>query len=170
MRLVADVNWLDEEEGRAWRGYVEASALLGDYLDQQLQADVGMPHAHYAVLVRLAEAPGRSLRMSTLAEQLRITRSRLSHTIAKLETAGAVERRDDPSDRRGQLAVLAEGGARLLEAAAPGHVAAVRQALFDHLTREQVRQLAAIGEAVTAALTCADGSISYPGDLPWRRR
>src|SRR3954447_23077770 len=102
--------WLDEEEMRAWRGYVEVSALLSYFLDRQLQADVGMPHAHYAALVRLTEAPDRCLRMSELAEQLRITRSRLSHTVAKLEKAGWVERRGDPSDGRGQLAVLTDEG------------------------------------------------------------
>jgi DNA-binding MarR family transcriptional regulator len=162
--------WLDEEEMRAWRGYIEVSALLSYFLDRQLQADVGMPHAHYAALVRLTEAPNRCLRMSELAEQLRITRSRLSHTVAKLEKAGWVERREDPSDGRGQLAVLTDEGARLLASAAPGHLAAVRHALFDHLSPDQVHQLADICEAVTAAHTSHNGTHPNSADLPWRRR
>lgn len=163
-------DWLDREEQRAWRAYVEASALLNDFLDQQLQSEVGLPHAHYAVLVRLSEASERSLRMSELAEALRITRSRLSHTVAKLEKSGCVTRREDPADARWQLATLTDEGARLLATAAPGHVTAVRRAVFDHLTREQIRQFADVCEAVTDAVTRAGDEDAYPAGLPWRRR
>lgn len=162
--------WLDEEEAQAWIAYLDASALIGDRIDRQLQSEAGMPHAHYAVLVRLSEAPGRSIRMSELAELLRITRSRLSHTVAKLERAGCVERTTSPADRRGQLAALTEQGARVLADAAPGHVAAVRRAVFDHLTRDQVRQLAGIGRAITQAITRGEHEAAYPADLPWHRR
>ncbi|MDX6346533.1 MAG: hypothetical protein QOF84_1323 [Streptomyces sp.] len=162
--------WLDEQEMRAWIAYLDASTLIGDHIDRQLQSDAGMPHAHYSVLTRLSAAPGRSIRMSQLAEQLRITRSRLSHTVAKLEKSGLVERREDPADRRGQSAVLTDEGARVLAAAAPGHVAAVRRAVFDQLSREQVGQLADIGEAIARALSHADGAAGEPADLPWQRR
>jgi DNA-binding MarR family transcriptional regulator len=42
--------------------------------------------------------------MTDLAECLKITRSRLSHAIAKLERAGWVRRRDDPADKRDSTA------------------------------------------------------------------
>jgi DNA-binding MarR family transcriptional regulator len=108
--------------------------------------------------------------MSDLAEHLRITRSRLSHTLTRLEESGWVRRQGHPTDKRGQVAVLTDRGFEVLSAAAPGHLAAVRHALFDHLTPRQVRQLAEIGEAITGAMTGTDEEDGRPADLPWRRR
>jgi DNA-binding MarR family transcriptional regulator len=162
--------WLNDDERRAWLAYIDASRLLDDHLDRQLLRDAGMSHAHYALLSRLSTAPDRSMRMSDLAEHLRITRSRLSHTLTRLEESGWVRRQGHPTDKRGQVAVLTDRGFEVLSAAAPGHLAAVRHALFDHLTPRQVRQLAEIGEAITGAMTSTDEEDGRPADLPWRRR
>jgi DNA-binding MarR family transcriptional regulator len=70
--------------------------------------------------------------------------SRLSHAVARLEEKGWVRRERHPTDRRGALAVLTDEGYAALTAAAPGHVAAVRRAMFDRLDRTQLRQLGAI--------------------------
>jgi DNA-binding MarR family transcriptional regulator len=140
--------WLNEEEQRTWRAFLHASRALWDTLDRELQRDAGMPHAYYEILVRLSEAPSRMLRMSDLAEATSSSRSRLSHAVARLEEYGWVRREDCPTDRRGQLAVLTDGGFRVLEAAAHGHVEGVRTHLFDQLTPEQVAQLREISEAM----------------------
>jgi DNA-binding MarR family transcriptional regulator len=147
-----ETRWLDAEEQRAWRAYLTATRGLGDTLDRELQRDSGIPHAYYEILVRLSEAPDRALRMSSLAESSNSSRSRLSHAVARLEEAGWVERRDCPTDRRGQVAVLTDKGFAALEAAAPGHVRGVREHLFDRLTPEQVRQLREICEAIAEPL------------------
>ena len=63
-----------------------------DVLDRQLQRDADMPHAYFEVLVRLSEAPDRSLRMSELADLTLSSRSRLSHAVARLEERGWVVR------------------------------------------------------------------------------
>jgi DNA-binding MarR family transcriptional regulator len=153
MGFVSDeTRWLDAEEQRAWRAYLTATRGLGDVLDRELQRDSGIPHAYYEILVRLSEAPDRALRMSSLAESSNSSRSRLSHAVARLEEAGWVERRDCPTDRRGQVAVLTDKGFAALEAAAPGHVRGVREHLFDRLTPEQVRQLREICEAIAEPL------------------
>jgi DNA-binding MarR family transcriptional regulator len=149
-------NWLSAEEQRAWRAYLEATVLLFDALDRQLQRDAGMPHTYYEILVRLSEAEGRTLRMSELADRTRSSRSRLSHAVARLEERGWVVRRDCEDDRRGQLAELTEEGFAILAGAAPGHVGAVRQYLIDRLTPEQLTALAGIGEAVLAGLAETD--------------
>jgi DNA-binding MarR family transcriptional regulator len=138
--------WLDDEEQRTWRAFLGAAQLLLDQLDRELQRDAGMPHAYYEILVVLSEAPGRSLRMSELALLTRSSRSRLSHAVAKLESNGWVRRRECPTDKRGQVAVLTDAGFAALSAAAPGHVAGVRQHLFDQLSAEQVAQLRRISE------------------------
>ncbi|MEU0218007.1 MarR family transcriptional regulator, partial [Streptomyces sp. NPDC006265] len=95
--------WLTDEEQRVWRSFMEGVTLLDDHLDRQLQRDAGMPHVYYGLLVKLAEAPRRRLRMTELAMLAKITRSRLSHAIARLEKNGWVHREDCPDDKRGQF-------------------------------------------------------------------
>jgi DNA-binding MarR family transcriptional regulator len=84
--------------------------------------------------------------MSQLAELTTSSPSRLSHAVARLEEKGWVRRERHPTDRRGALAVLTDAGLVAVRAAAPGHVSAVRDAVFDRLAPEQVAQLRAISE------------------------
>jgi len=144
--------WLDHDEQRAWRAFLGANRLLFDRLDRELQRDAGLPHTYYEILVWLSETPGRSMRMSELADRTLSSRSRLSHAVARLEEAGWVRRDDCPTDRRGALAVLTDEGFAKLASAAPGHVAGVRMHLFDQLTPEQVAQMRTISEAILAHL------------------
>ncbi|MFD8306053.1 MarR family winged helix-turn-helix transcriptional regulator [Streptomyces sp. NPDC059690] len=161
----ADTHWLSDEEQRVWRAYVHATTLLEDHLDRQLQREAGMPHVYYGLLVGLAEAPDGRLRMTELAMKAKITRSRLSHAIARLEKNGWVRREDCPSDKRGQFAVLTEQGQEVLRRTAPGHVTAVRQTVFDRLTPEQQKTLGEIMQIITEGLQ-PDGA---GADLPWLR-
>lgn len=140
--------WLDEDEQQAWRALLTMVQTLQSGLDAQLQAEAGMPHTYYELLVRLSEAPDRALRMSRLAELVGSSRSRLSHAVGQLERRGWVRRESLAADRRGQVAVLTDAGFGALDCAAPGHVAAVRTLLLDRLTPEQVHQLRRIAEAV----------------------
>lgn len=140
--------WLDDEEQQAWRAFLRAAARIDEALDRQLQRDAGMPHTYYQVLAMLSEAPGRSLRMSELAALTTSSPSRLSHAVARLEEKGWVRRQPHPTDRRGAVAVLTDQGWDVLVAAAPGHVAAVRQAIFDRLSRQQVQQLLAMSNCM----------------------
>ncbi|MBT2505502.1 MarR family transcriptional regulator [Streptomyces sp. ISL-98] len=157
--------WLSEEEQRTWRAYLQATTLLEDHLDRQLQRDAGMPHVYYGLLVQLAQAPGRRLRMTELAITAKITRSRLSHAVARLERNGWVRREDCADDRRGQNAVLTDDGFEVLKQTAPGHVETVRQAMFDRLTPEQVGQLGEIMRVVADGLQPK----TTDADLPWLR-
>lgn len=139
----ADTRWLDDDQQRTWRNFLAANRLLFERIDRQLQQEAGLPHAYYEILVRLSEAPGRTLRMSELAAESLSSRSRLSHAVARLEEAGWVVRQACPTDRRGSFAQLTGAGLARLVAAAPGHVDAVRRHLFDQLTPQQQ---AALGE------------------------
>lgn len=144
--------WLDDDEQRTWRAYLHATASLHAQLDRELQRDAGLPHGYYEVLVHLSESPGRTVRMSELAERTRSSRSRLSHAVARLEEQGWVRREACEGDKRGQMCVLTDEGFAVLERAAPGHVEGVRTHLFDQLTREQVTSLRTISEALVAHL------------------
>lgn len=162
---MTEPRWLTDEEQHVWRAYLHATTLLEDHLDRQLQRDAGMPHIYYGLLVQLSQAPRRRLRMTELARSAKITRSRLSHAIARLEKNGWVRRENCPSDKRGQFAQLTEEGVEVLRQNAPGHVAAVRQALFDRLAPEQVEQLGAIMRVMAEGLEPTDAD----ADLPWLR-
>ena len=142
---------------RAWLSYIAGSTLLEATLDRQLQRESGMPHAYYQILAMLSEAPRRTRRMSDLAAATQSSQSRLSHAVSRLEANGWVHRSQCPDDRRGTLATLTEAGMAVLREAAPGHVRAVREHLFDVLTREQVAQLTAIWQAVLDGLGDRDG-------------
>ena len=157
--------WLTDEEQGVWRAYLHATTLLDDHLDRQLQHDAGMPHIYYGLLVQLSQAPRRQKRMTELAKDAKITRSRLSHAVARLEKNGWVRREECPSDKRGQNAVLTDEGYEMLRRSAPGHVEAVRQAMFDRLTPEQVRSLGEIMQVVATGLQ-PEGTNA---DLPWLR-
>ncbi|GLZ41142.1 MarR family transcriptional regulator [Actinokineospora sp. NBRC 105648] len=156
-----DTRWLTEAEQEVWRTFITMLGALVDTLDKQLQRDSALPYTYYEILVVLSHAPDRSLRMSELAGLRGSSRSRLSHAVARLESAGWVERRECPTDKRGSLAVLTDKGFEVLAAAAPGHVTAVREAIFDRLSPEQVRELGRISATVLDGLDpgqCLPGS------------
>ncbi|MEU0003806.1 MarR family transcriptional regulator [Streptomyces sp. NPDC006314] len=162
--------WLTPEEQRAWRAYIAASRLLEDAIDRQLQQEGGMPHLFYSVLANLSEAPGRRLRMTDLAETLKITRSRLTYAVTRLERDGLVRREDCPQDRRSSLTALTDEGMAVLARTAPGHVETVRATLFDRLTPEQVGQLEEICTGIARGLQGEDTAGAATEDVPWRRR
>lgn len=161
--------WLTPEEMRAWRAYISASFLLEDALDRQIQQDAGMSHLYYSILANLSDAPEHRLRMTELAASSKITRSRLTYAVTRLEKDGLVRREQCRWDKRGSVAALTEEGVRVLERTAPGHVRTVRAAVFDQLTPEQVGQLEEISRRIAQAL---EGERQEVGgeDVPWRRR
>ncbi len=145
---MAETRWLDADEQQAWRAFLTAAHLVLEAVDCQLQRDSGLSRADYEVLVRLSEAPQRSLRMSELSDRTLFSRSRLSHAVARLERQGLVARSSCSSDRRGTFATLTDPGFAALAAAAPGHVETVRRVLLDPLTPTHVEQLRVIATAV----------------------
>lgn len=158
---MADTPWLSDDEQAAWRAFLEVWRLLMVQLEAELQRDQGLSHADYQVLVHLSEAPGHRVRMSDLSAQALLSRSRLSHQIRRMEQAGLVRREGCPTDRRGAFAVLTDHGWRTIQAAAVGHVSAVRQHLFDHLSAEQVSELLAMMAPVVAHLRTTEAGSHY---------
>lgn len=149
-----DARWLDEEQQWAWRRFLEGTSrffeALGDAHDEGLPVTLG----EYHLLVQLSEAPGRTLRMSALAEFLALSRSRLTHTVDRMERRGLVVRTPVPGDRRGVNCVMTDSGYAALVDAAPGHVTAVRRLLVDALTDEE---FATLGRAMAKVADAARG-------------
>jgi DNA-binding MarR family transcriptional regulator len=142
------VDWLDDEEMRAWRGLVEVVADVQASLEAELVDGFGITEGDYGVLVNLSEAPDRRLRMCDLAVRLHLSPSGLTRRLDGLVREGLVAREPSAQDRRVTLAVLTDAGFSTLEAAAPVHVDGVRRHLIDNLSRTQIRQLGAAFEAV----------------------
>jgi hypothetical protein len=85
---------------RAWRAYVVGKAVLDAQLNRDLQECHQLALGDYELLVRLSEAPCGQARMSTLADQVASSKSRISHQISRMEKAGLVRRQECPGDRR----------------------------------------------------------------------
>jgi len=134
--------WLSEPQQRAWRAYINGSTLLFERLDRDLreQFDVSLPE--YEILVRLSESPQRSSRMALLASSVSHSRSRVTHTIARMEGKGLVARHACATDGRGVVATLTPQGWDRLVQAAPVHVEGVRRHLVDVA---EAADLAAVG-------------------------
>ena len=148
-----DVPWLTEEQRHAWVKLVAVVELLPGVLEGQLRRDSGLTHFEYFVLAMLSEAPDHTLRMTALADRTNATLPRLSHVVSRLEGRGLVERLPCPEDGRATNVHLSDEGWSTIVAAAPGHVATVREYVIDALTAAQVRQLDSI---TTALLTRLD--------------
>jgi DNA-binding MarR family transcriptional regulator len=140
--------WLDQGEMRAWRAYVIGSELLRKQLNRELQDRHGLALADYEVLVRLSEPDGRRMRMAQLAGEVASSKSKLSHQISRLETAGLVRRVNCGDDARGVFAELTDEGLARLSETAPTHVYGVRTHLIDLLPDAEQATLATIFERV----------------------
>jgi DNA-binding MarR family transcriptional regulator len=144
--------WLTMEQQRDWRSFLLGSTLLMDRLDRDLreQHDVSLPE--YEILVRLSESENRALRMAELADSVKNSRSRITHTIARMERAGLVVRKQCPSDGRGVIAHRTERGFAKLVDAAPDHVDSVRSALIDVVSADDFTAIGRAFSTVAEAL------------------
>jgi DNA-binding MarR family transcriptional regulator len=148
----AEPRWLDAKEMAAWLALMRVMHLLPQQLDRQLREQAGINHVYYMVMALLSAQPDRAMTLSDLAHSVAMIPSRLTHALGSLESRGWVERRPCPTDRRVQYARLTDEGMRLLERAAPGHVAEVRRTVVDVLDRKDLADLARIAGKIAAPL------------------
>jgi DNA-binding MarR family transcriptional regulator len=139
------VEWLTAEQQAHWRSFRGGVDRLYSALEHELEQETGLSTHEYEVLVRLSEAPERTQRMAQLADNLAHSRSRLTHTVGRMESKGLVVRVPCVEDARGVNCTLTEKGWEVLVAAAPSHVRSVRDHLVDVLSPEQ---FAALGDAM----------------------
>jgi len=145
---VLEPRWLSAEQQRIWRAYLNGVARINERLEVGLRP-FGLDLGEYEILVHLSESEGHALRMSDLAERVRQSRSRLTHTISRMEVKNLVQRTACPSDRRGVIARLTDHGFRLLVQAAPAHVESVRCVFVDRVEPDDFEALGRAMEAVT---------------------
>ena len=150
-----DVRWLNEREARAWRSLQFMQMRLEAELARQLAIESELSYPDYVVLVALTDHPEGRLRPFELGNALGWEKSRLSHHVARMIERGLVKKEKCDSDRRGAFVAVTRKGRKQIEAAAPGHVRAVRRLFVDLLTPEQLDVIGDAAEAVLAEIDAA---------------
>jgi DNA-binding MarR family transcriptional regulator len=154
---MGEARWLDEREARVWRGMIGVLQRLTAVLERQMFQDAGLSGAEYTLLVPLSEAPGGVLRARDLGRMVGWERSRVSHQVTRMEKRGLVAREECGEDARGSMVRLADAGRTAIVAAAPAHVAAVRQHFFGALTDAELEVIGPALERVLDRLPDNDG-------------
>ncbi|MFC4005984.1 MarR family winged helix-turn-helix transcriptional regulator [Nonomuraea purpurea] len=149
---VVETRWLSRDELAAWLANSAIMISLPAALDARMQREAQMTFFEYMVLSVLSEQPARTLQMSDLAARTSASLSRLSHVVGRLEKRALIARTRIPGSGRRTNATLTEAGYQAVVAAAPGHVAAVREYLMDELEPHELTTLRRIGTAVEAAI------------------
>lgn len=125
----------------AWRAFLLAHARVMRTLERELQDEQHLALTDYDVLVQLATADERRLRMSDLADRLLLSRSGATRLVDRLVADGLVERVTCESDRRGQWAMLTDDGVARLRDATPTHLRGVAEHFVDRLEPGELREL-----------------------------
>jgi DNA-binding MarR family transcriptional regulator len=146
-------HWLAAPQERAWRRYQRMRTLLDLQIARDLSRDSGLSDADYHVLSTLSEQPEGCWRARDLAAQLLWSTSRLAHHVGRMEDRGLVVRQPVPGDARGALISLTGPGRATLAAAAPAHVASVREHMIGLLTPAEVAALDSIAAKIITHLT-----------------
>lgn len=141
---MSEPRWLSSADQQAWRSFLNGSQRLSAELDKEIREKHGIGLPEYEILVRLSEHENRSMRMALLAAATTMSRSRLTHSVARMEKRGLLERFAIAEDGRGVDCAMTEAGWRLLREAAPDHVAGVREHLVDLLEPEEMATLGRI--------------------------
>ena len=146
---------------RAWTRLLRAHAATARQLSASLQAEHGLSLNDYEALELLARAEARRLKRVELARRLALTPSGVTRLLEGLEEAGLVARASCPADLRVSYAELTDAGAERLEAASCGHVGSIRAVLEEHLSYEEIEELAELLGRIPGA-TDGDDCVFLP--------
>ncbi|MDH3294812.1 MAG: MarR family transcriptional regulator [Acidimicrobiia bacterium] len=135
---------LPPEYDEVWRALLAVATRGLERIDQQLQKRSSMTLTDYEIMSALSRAEDDRLRMSELAEQVYVSRSRLTYRVDRLAEVGFVVREECQDDRRGLWAILTSAGRETVKSATDGHHRDLHQLFFDHLTEDEIPILASV--------------------------
>ena len=118
---------------------VEASSQLERRLGRALEAQCGLPHVWFEVLIRLVRSTGGQLTMSELAEQIALTTGGITRLIDRMQAVGYVRRQPCQVDRRVSYTAITDSGRAKLHEAASFHAANLRDAFAGLGNRDRDR-------------------------------
>jgi DNA-binding MarR family transcriptional regulator len=139
---------LTDQQFQAWKAFLFAHAAVMRVLDDELEAEQGIPLSYFDVLIQLWRADGR-LRMSDLADAVLLSRSGITRLVDRMARDGLVRREPCPTDRRALYAVLIPEGKKALQKALPVHLRGIADHFGRHLSNPEAKTLsAALGRMV----------------------
>lgn len=125
--------------------------VLRDHMNP-LFAQAGLQPGEFDVLATLRRSGEPYMLSPTrLYEAAMISSGGMTNRLDRLERAGLVERRPDPSDRRGKLIALTDAGKRVIDETIGRHVAN-EERLLSVLTEDEQQTLNALLRKLIAAL------------------
>jgi DNA-binding MarR family transcriptional regulator len=127
-----------------WRRFLSANVQLMERLDHELQQRSNLNLTDFEILSVLSQSPGLRLRMSDLAREVLVSRSRLTYRVDRLAEVDFVSREECEDDRRGLWAILTPVGMQALEAAESGHRRDIDNWFFNQINDDELPALEAI--------------------------
>ena len=135
---------LDPTELGAYFALIEVSSLLRHTVEQQLQDAGDLSYVQFQLLARLGDSPEGSSRMTDLADGVVYSRSGLTYQAQTLEQRGLVTRAPSVDDERGTTVTITAEGRETLAKVFPGHIAVLKDLLFEPLGRADIDTLAEV--------------------------
>ena len=143
---------LDAVEEPTWRALARFFVVAPRLLDEDLQRGAHMSLSAYTVLLHLSEAPGRTLRMTELANRAYLSGSRTTRLVDELIADRLVAKERNAEDGRGFDVALTEEGLAALQRAYPVHLRSVRARVLDHVDRSTLPCFAKAVSAIAESL------------------
>ena len=136
----------------AWETYFTTTARLTERIESALKREARLSMAEYSVLLMTSRAADSGVRPSVLAKQVVFSRSRLTHTLKRLEARGLVRREACKGDGRGGLVLLTDEGSRVFQSAALVQRSVIRELFLDGISEEEIRVLTTLFTSVATRL------------------
>ena len=133
----------------AWELYFTTTARLTERIEAALKCQSGLSMPEYSVLLMTDRAGEAGIRPSVLAHKVVFSRSRLTHTMKRLESRNLISRRPCQGDGRGGLVFLTDAGKRLLEEAAIVQRDVIRRLFLNEITPEEIDMLTGLFSRVS---------------------
>lgn len=128
-------------ERQIWVGFVEFQGRMFQQIELDLNENARLTHTEYEVILRLAAAPQKKLRIQYLAGISLLSRSGTSRAVDRLAKAGLVRREAAEEDGRGAYAILTDAGEARFRAAEAHHLHLVKAQFLDVLDSNEQQVL-----------------------------
>ena len=136
-------------QAAAWELYFTTTARLTERIEAALKCQSGLSMPEYSVLLMTDRAGEAGIRPSVLAHKVVFSRSRLTHTMKRLESRGLISRRPCQGDGRGGLVFLTDAGKRLFDEAALVQRDVIRRLFLNDITPEEIDMLTGLFSRVS---------------------
>ena len=133
----------------AWELYFTTTARLTERIEAALKCQSGLSMPEYSVLLMTDRAGEAGIRPSVLAHKVVFSRSRLTHTMKRLESRNLISRRPCQGDGRGGLVFLTDAGKPLFDAAAIVQRDVIRRLFLNEITPEEIDMLTGLFSRVS---------------------